>query len=273
MNHLHGDRDVKWSHVSTQRWSRFWSKSPLFLPHCPVRTTLVCGCFFGTALHLSWRSITVIKLTSCLSFILWSSRLTRRSRRSISGDGRVWGRAVLMPMFEPERVTSSRRGGRGLGRLGHWALWRVFGELGNRHVIQLWLHLRSPEHVHIEDGLPLFGFFVDGQLGVLRDWSTSYYFRPCASTWLGWRVLYSFQSLGSHPWWGALSDHSGECVWSMLNVLPPVADVWMRFWGGVWCGERARVQRAVGEGLVRRRSVGAAVLRVSRILAPFASAA
>lgn len=106
----------------------------------------------------------------------------------------------------------------------------MLGQLGNGHVIQFWGHLRPPERAHIKDGFPLFGFFVDGQLGVLRNGSSHYHFRPSASTRLGWRALHSVHCcLG----WAAVREHRGEGEGAMVELLPPVAEVRVGLGGSV----------------------------------------
>lgn len=102
-------------------------------------------------------------------------------RGSAGGDGGVRRRAVLLPVFEPERVAPGWWGGRGLSRFRYGALRRVLGQMGQRHVVQFLRRLGPPESGHVKDGLPLFGFFVDGELGALGNRSSHYDFRPRAS--------------------------------------------------------------------------------------------
>lgn len=66
----------------------------------------------------------------------------------------------------------------------------MFGHLRKRHIVQFWGCLGPPESVHIKDGLPLFDFFVDGQLGELGNRSYSYDFRPRSATGLRWGALH-----------------------------------------------------------------------------------
>ena len=116
------------------------------------------------------------------------------------GDGAVRGRAALMFVFEFKGVTAIGWGRRGGGR-GGWGgeglSLRRLGRVGSRsgsgsyccnligcHV----LHLRGRgfgtfESVWVEDGLPLLGRFVDGELGCCCDrtgviwcnWHTSHH--------------------------------------------------------------------------------------------------
>lgn len=151
-----------------------------------MSTPLLLSRFLGAALGLSWRSIGVIELVPCISLVLWACSFGWGGRGRTGGDGGVRRRAVLLAMFEPERVAPGWRGGRGLSGFRYRALRRVLGQLSQRHVVQFRGRLGSPESVHIKDGLPLFGFFVDGELGTLRNRSSHYDFRPRASAGLRW---------------------------------------------------------------------------------------
>lgn len=106
----------------------------------------------------------------------------------------------------------------------------MLGQLGNRHIIQFWGHLRPPESAHVKDGLSLFGFFVDGQLGVLGNGSSHYHFGPSASARLGWWALHSVHSCLRCA---AFSEDRGEGEGAMVELLPPVAEVRVGLQGSV----------------------------------------
>lgn len=130
---------------------------------------------------------------------------------AVRGDCAVRGRAALMFVFEFEGVAASGWGWGSWGRgwwggegLCLWRLWRVRSccSSSSSHCCSLIgchvLHLsgrcfRAFESVWVKDGLPLLGWFVDGELGGCRDWTSvssiwsdrhtsHYHFWPCAAT-------------------------------------------------------------------------------------------
>lgn len=179
VDYLHGDRDVDRGHVPPQRRCRFRPVPPFPPLLRPPSTPLL----LGGGLRLSRGSVGVIELAPRVG------GLGRGGRRGARGDGGVRRRAVLLSMLEPERVASGRRGGRGLRRLGHGALRRVLGQLGQRHVVQLRGGVGSLERIRVEDGLPLFGSFIDGELSKLRNGSSRQDFGPRSSAGLRRRAL------------------------------------------------------------------------------------
>lgn len=187
---------------------------------------------------------------------MWTCGLGWGGWGSAGGNGGVWCWAVLLPMFKPERVTPGWWGGRSLRGIRYWTLWWMLGQLRERHIVQFWGHLRPPESVHIKYGLPLFGLFVDGQLGALNKRSSYYDFRPCASTRLCWWALHPVNSRLRRA---AVRQRRGEGEGALVELMPSVAQVWMRLWGSVGNGKRTGVQRSGGKQLVAGVRAAAAV--------------
>lgn len=104
---------------------------------------------------------------------------------AVRRDGAIGGGAALVLVFELEGVAAGGRGGRSRGwrggrrrgeGVGLGGLWRVRGDgcsdLIGRHVLHLGRGSLGPlERVWVEDGLPLLGRLVDGELGRRGDWS------------------------------------------------------------------------------------------------------
>lgn len=232
-------------HVPPQRRCRLGSVPPLGSLLRPVPRALLLSRFLG-ALCVSWGSVAVEELGCHVPLVLRAPGLGRGGRGGPGGDGGVGGRAVLLPVFEPEGVAAGRRGGGRLGRLRQGALGRVLGHLRQGHVVQFGGHLGPPEGSNVEDGLPLLDLLVDGELGAVRDGRPHKHFGPGASAGLGWGAL--------RPLWGALGraavrGHGGEGQGPGVEVLPPVAEVRVGLLGAVGGGEGAGVEGGVGERL------------------------
>lgn len=257
LHYLHWNRNVYRCHITSQRGCRFWPVPPFPPLLCPSSTPLfINGCFC-----LSWRSLDVIELVSHLSLGL-ACGLCWGGWGSAGGDGGVWCWAVLLSMFEPERVTPGWWGGRCLCRFRHGALWGVLGQLGKRHVVQLRGDLRSLKCIHIKDGLPLFGSFIDGELSKLRNRGSCYDFRPRSSTGLWLQALHVIDGILR---WAAVWEHRVKGI-MRVELLSHIAEVRVGLWGTVGRGKGTGVYRAVGERFVMAvHTVATAVQRVAFI--------
>lgn len=265
MTDLHWNRNVYWSDVPSQCRSRLGPVAPL----ASILGSLPTPFLLAGSAALLCGGVTVVVLVPWFHSVLGGGsrrggsggRLAGWSRRWAGGDGGIGCWAVLLPVFEAEGVTSSWRGGRGLGRLCHRALLqRVFGHVGERHVIQFGRCLRPAEGVHLKNGLPLLDPLVDGELSKVWSWHSGDDFRPRAAAGLRRRALRPVCHRRCRRGVQVRVTRSkGEGL--MLKLLPPVADVRMWFWWAVG------VQGAAGERSLVAARTAAAIRRVAAILA------
>ena len=181
-----------------------------------------------------------------------SGDLAGRGRR---GDGGVGGGAVLLTVFEAERVAPGWWGGRGLQRVTPGALGGVSGQLGQRQEVQLGGRLGPFEGVGVKDGFPLFGLLVDGELGAFGQGGALHDFGPGATTGLLWEGHAGLGGVEGEAVRGDRAEGEGSSV-----VLgSPVAELLVGAGGtegpgaelgAPAVGQRARVEGAAGEGLV-----------------------